>query len=272
VVTSKYAKDFRKAKMMFDILLCDVPCSGEGMFRKDPLAVKEWSRQNVEHCWRLQRDIVSDIWPCLRPGGMLIYSTCTFNTLENEENVRWLCEQFDAEMLAVPTLPEWHITGSLLPGFDAPVYRFIPGFTRGEGLFMAVLRKKGEYFKPKDACYQRDVRNLKSQTSARPKDACYQRDARNLKSQTSNLKSQINIDLPYPQAIAYLQRQALHLPPDTPRGIVEVSFMGKVLGPCKNIGNRANNLYPQEWRIRTTHTPTDYEPVIIKKEKDNNEL
>jgi len=63
--------------------------------------------------------------------------------------------------------------------------------------------------------------------------------------------------------MAYLRREALTLPPDTPRGIVEVCFMGQPLGLVKNIGNRANNLYPKEWRIKTTHIPQDYEPVLI---------
>ena len=120
-VTNNYPRDFRKAKTKFDVILCDVPCSGEGMFRKDPNAIKEWSLQNVEKCWRLQREIVTDAWECLNPGGLLIYSTCTFNTKENEENVRWIMEEYGAEVLTVPTEPEWHITGSLLEGFDATV-------------------------------------------------------------------------------------------------------------------------------------------------------
>ena len=143
IVTNNYPRDFRKAKMTFDLILCDVPCSGEGMFRKDPATISEWSLQNVEKCWRLQRDIVADAWECLNPGGLLIYSTCTYNIKENEENVRWILETYDAEALTIPTDPSWNITGSLLPGFDAPVYRFIPGITRSEGLFMCVLRKFG---------------------------------------------------------------------------------------------------------------------------------
>ena len=69
-------------------------------------------------------------------------------------------------------------------------------------------------------------------------------------------------ELSYPQALAYLRGEALTLPPDTPRGIVEMSFMGHRLGTVKNIGTRANNLYPKEWRIKTTHIPTDYEAIL----------
>jgi 16S rRNA C967 or C1407 C5-methylase (RsmB/RsmF family) len=143
-VTNNYPRDFRKAKARFDVILCDVPCSGEGMFRKDPQTIGEWSQQNVEKCWRLQREIVADAWECLNPGGLLIYSTCTFNIKENEENVRWMLSEFDdAAILEIPTEAEWHITGSLLEGFDAPVCRFIPGITRSEGLFLCALRKRG---------------------------------------------------------------------------------------------------------------------------------
>ena len=70
------------------------------------------------------------------------------------------------------------------------------------------------------------------------------------------------IDLNYPQAMAYLRREAITLPPDAPHGIVEVCFMGHPLGMAKNIGTRANNLYPKEWKIKTTHLPNDYEAIL----------
>ena len=78
IVTNAYPRDYCASKLRFDVILCDVPCSGEGMFRKDEATIREWSPQNVEKCWQLQREIVSDAWQCLNPGGILIYSTCTF--------------------------------------------------------------------------------------------------------------------------------------------------------------------------------------------------
>ena len=115
LVTNVYPKAYRKSKLGFDVILCDVPCSGEGMFRKDPATIREWSPQNVEKCWQLQRDIVADAWPCLNAGGLMIYSTCTFNTKENEENIRYFLEQYDdMEVVPIETKPEWNITGSLL--------------------------------------------------------------------------------------------------------------------------------------------------------------
>jgi len=263
IVTNNYPRDFRKAKARFDIILCDVPCSGEGMFRKDPATIGEWSLQNVEKCWRLQREIVADAWECLNPGGILIYSTCTFNTKENEENVRWIMEEFGAELLTIPTEPSWNITGSLLPGFDGPVYRFIPGITRSEGLFICALRKVDsgqwrvdsyDYHASPDSAYRSNHNCPLSTIHSK------------LKTLTPDLPpSTLHVDLSYSDALRYLRGEALVLPPDTPRGIVTVTYKGFPLGPAKNIGNRANNLYPKPWRIKTTHLPAD--PVEIIKFK-----
>ena len=255
-VTNNYPRDFRKAKAKFDIIICDVPCSGEGMFRKDPATIGEWSMQNVEKCWRLQREIVADAWECLNPGGILIYSTCTFNTKENEENVRYFMEEFDAEILDIPTEPSWNITGSLLEGFDAPVYRFIPGITRGEGLFICALQKS-EQHRGTVPCVSKERQRLNN-TGTVPSV---------LRQLTPDLPDGDfpTSDLSYPEALKYLRGEAIILPPDTPKGIVTVTYKGFALGPAKNIGNRANNLYPKPWRIKTTHLPT--EPVDIIKFK-----
>ena len=239
-VTNLYPRDFRKEKEKYDVILCDVPCSGEGMFRKDPNAINEWSPQNVEKCWRLQREIVADAWECLNPGGVLIYSTCTFNTKENEENVRWIIEEYDAEILTIPTDDSWHITGSLLEGFDAPVYRFIPGITRGEGLFMAALRKQG--------------RTSGAHTSGDGSFLCDNIEAD--KGRTKKNRPRM-CELTYQEALKYLRGEALVLPEGTPKGIVTVGYKGFALGEVKNIGTRANNLYPKSWRIKTTHLPTE---------------
>ena len=241
IVTNNYPRDFRKAKARFDIILCDVPCSGEGMFRKDPATISEWSLQNVEKCWRLQREIVADAWECLNPGGILIYSTCTYNIKENEENVRWILDTYEAEALDIPVDPSWNITGSLLPGFDTPVYRFIPGITRSEGLFMCVLRKKGVF----SGSARKNI-PLKTLSTDLPQ-GDFPR-----------------VDLPYQEALQYLRGEALVLPPDTPKGLVTVTYKGIPLGPVKNIGNRANNLYPKPWRIKTTHLPTEPVEIIYK--------
>ena len=243
-VTNLYPRDFHKAKLHFDLILVDAPCSGEGMFRKDEGAIREWSKANVEKCRRLQREILQDAWPCLRPGGLLIYSTCTFNTQENEENVQWMMEELGAEVLPVAIKKEWHITGSLLEGFTEPVYRFIPGKTRGEGLFMAAIRKKGGDSEVRDGKSEKGLQKLKVIYESRKEDVFP------------------HTELTYQQALQYLRREALMLPDDTPKGIVTVTFHGLSLGQVKNLDNRANNLYPKEWRIKSTHIPTEYETIF----------
>jgi 16S rRNA C967 or C1407 C5-methylase (RsmB/RsmF family) len=248
-VTNAYPKDYRRSKLRFDVILCDVPCSGEGMFRKDEATIREWSPQQVEKCWQLQRDIVSEAWACLNEGGLLIYCTCTFNSKENEENIRWILETFDdAKAIPVETKPEWNITGSLLNGFDEPVYRFIPGISRSEGLFLCVLRKGQPSPMPSMG---RDGRRMHQPTLQ-------------VMTPPSTLKGDgdESVELSYPEAMKFLRGETLTLPPDTPRGIVEVCFDGHPLGTMKNIGTRANNLYPKEWRIKTTHIPTEYEPIL----------
>ncbi|ADE82504.1 methyltransferase RsmF C-terminal domain-like protein [Xylanibacter ruminicola] len=247
IVTNNYPRDFRKAKLKFDLILCDVPCSGEGMFRKDPNAISEWSAQNVEKCWQLQREIVADAWECLNPGGLLIYSTCTYNTKENEENIRWILDTYDAQVLDIPVDPSWNITGSLLQGFNEPVYRFIPGITRGEGLFVCALRKRGNSGSTKNC----KLSIVNSQ----------------LKVLSAELEhSDVYVDVPYAEALKYLRGEALVLPADTPRGIVTITYQGQPLGPAKNIGNRANNLYPKAWRIKSTHLPSE-PPEVLKNVK-----
>jgi len=250
LVTNNYPKDYRKSKLLFDLILCDVPCSGEGMFRKDEATIREWSEQNVEKCWQLQRDIVDDAWHCLNSGGLLIYSTCTFNTKENEENIRYFLQHYDdMEVVPIAIRPEWNITGSLLEGFHEAVYRFIPGITRSEGLFMCVLRKSLPPTPSKRTGRKETLNILTSSIIHHP-------------SSISHQPSAIKVDLDYKSAISYLRGEALVLPEGTPRGEVTVCFQGHPLGPVKNIGSRANNLYPKEWRIRTTHIPTEYEPIL----------
>ena len=258
VTTNSYPKDYSKSNITFDVILCDVPCSGEGMFRKDPNAIKEWSTAKVRQCQQLQQSIVEDAWRCLRPGGLLIYSTCTLNTIENEQNIQWILDNFNCEVLPVSTSPEWHITGSLLKGFDQPVYRFIPGTSRGEGLFMAAMRKgQGAGSKEQEEGSKRiDKRSKKS--NLLPPAPCSLPPTLTILEPTflnglHEAADAPRIEIARPQAISYLRREAITLPPDTPRGIVMLTYEGNALGLAKNIGNRANNLYPKEWRIRTTY-------------------
>lgn len=332
VVTNNDPADFSSLEDLFDVVLTDVPCSGEGMFRKDPVAVSEWSLENVEICWQRQRRILRDIWPSLKPGGLLIYSTCTYNTKENEENVRWIRDEFGAEVLDLEISEDWAITGNLLSGEDFPVYRFLPYRTKGEGFFLAVLRKpmmsilnveekrtfssgkSFETFGRKNEKFQEKKKQGKNkQPSGFSKEQlaavrtwvsvsdnyefiqngnkisvfpqAYLAELSDLRTSLRILQAGINLaelkgkdwlpnhalamsqalnseafireEVSYEQAIAYLRKEAVVLSDAVPRGIVLLTYKQVPLGFVKNIGNRANNLYPQEWRIRTGYLPEE---------------
>ena len=109
VVTQAYPRDFARFIGSFDLILADVPCSGEGMMRKEEVAVTQWSPQLIEQCAALQRSIIADVWPALRPGGILIYSTCTFNPIENEGVIEGFLREhpeFSTVSFSLPGLPE----------------------------------------------------------------------------------------------------------------------------------------------------------------------
>ena len=301
IVTSNDPKDIGRLTNIFDVMLADLPCSGEGMFRKDTASRDEWSVDNVKLCAARQRRIIHDSWNALKPGGWLIYSTCTFNTEENEDNVFALANELGAEIIPVKVKEEWNIAGSLR--HDIPVYRFFPYRTKGEGFFLALLKKGSdttEVNKTKDKGNSKTNRqNNKSAVPEQVKNMILSPDkftfyaANNIFAIPSihddlykNISTQINIisagitlgeykgrdfvpsaslalstevnteafpivALSREQAINYLQREAISLPTDMPKGHIIVTFGNKPLGFIKNIGNRANNLYPQEWRIRS---------------------
>ena len=320
IVTNNYPKDYRKAGQLFDVILADVPCSGEGMFRKDANAIDEWSPQNVEKCTALQRSIIEDIWPCLREGGLLIYATCTFNAHENEENVEWIAQNLGADFVEIDTQEEWNITGALVN--SRPVYRFIPGLTSGEGLFMAVLRKHGDSANVMSEAYasatketarkrhkgkerqatpsadiaktatwlQGDFTIIEEKGSIRAIPTWWTSVYNRIKSSLYVIHAGITIgnikgrdvipdtslalstslntaafpsaELSYTDALNYLRKEAITINSNVPTGLVIVTYRNKPLGFVKNIGNRANNLYPQEWKIKTSHLP-DHDTYII---------
>ena len=120
----------------FDAVLVDAPCSGEGMFRRDPATRGEWTAEKADGCAARQKEILAAAARLVRPGGRLVYSTCTYNPAENEENARWFTEQF----------PEFQPEAFALPGIDAPAGMFTcyPHRMMGEGQFAALFRKSGK--------------------------------------------------------------------------------------------------------------------------------
>ena len=126
----------------FDVVAVDAPCSGEGMFRKDPAARGEWSENNVRQCAARQDDILREAWRALRPGGTLIYSTCTFNRDEDEGSLERMLAWAGDEVAApypVDVDPAWGIVEGEVGPFRT--FRFFPHRTVGEGFFAAVARK-----------------------------------------------------------------------------------------------------------------------------------
>ena len=318
VVTNNDPADFTDLTHLFDVILTDVPCSGEGMFRKDQVAVDEWSLENVDICWQRQRRILSDIWPALKPGGLLIYSTCTFNREEDEDNVAWIARELGADVLEVPVEEAWGITGNLI-GDSFPVYRFLPHKVKGEGFFLAILRKHAgevETVEPRAEKKKKggkDVKGKAPQLSV-PKEAKdwlqipgdYQLTINGTNVQAfpkshetvyTLLQQYVKVihagitlgemkgkdliphhslamstalandafpkaEVTYEQAIAYLRKESLVLDAGIPRGYVLLTYQNIPLGFMKNIGNRANNLYPQEWRIRSGYLPEEIVTVF----------
>jgi len=139
IVTQSDPSAFGRLPDFFDVILVDAPCSGEGMFR-DPVAVGEWSESAAMLCSDRQKRILANVWPSLKPGGILIYSTCTFNPAENEENVEWLAAGHDAKSVGLDISSFKGITEVDYRGIRG--YGFYPGRIRGEGLFYSVVRKE----------------------------------------------------------------------------------------------------------------------------------
>ena len=142
VVTCNEPEHIGTFEQWFDVVAVDAPCSGEGMFRKMDEAREEWTSASVEQCVARQRDILAEAWRALRPGGKLIYSTCTFNDREDEGVVRWLVEEYGDEIVAterIETEDKWGIVRSDIGPFQC--FHFYPHSARGEGFFAAVACK-----------------------------------------------------------------------------------------------------------------------------------
>lgn len=142
VVTSNDAADFKKLPGYFDMVLVDAPCSGSGMFRKDPDAIAEWSPRHVAHCSRRQQRILEDVWPCLKENGVLIYCTCSYSKEEDEAIVDWLAGEYEVESIDLRTDENQDITETFTENRHCRGYRFYPDKVYGEGFYISCLRKK----------------------------------------------------------------------------------------------------------------------------------
>lgn len=147
VVTNNDPRDFARLPGYFDVMVVDAPCSGSGLFRRDPEAVNEWSPENVMLCSQRQQRILADVLPALSEDGILIYSTCSYSREEDEAIMQWLATHEALENIQLPIPADWHIVTTEVDGVQG--YRFYPDKIRGEGFFLSCFRKKhGDHFQP----------------------------------------------------------------------------------------------------------------------------
>lgn len=313
VVTNNDSKSIGRLSHYFDVIATDVPCSGEGMFRKEDEAVLQWTPALVAQCAMRQREIIDNIWDALRPGGYFIYSTCTYNRDENEDMIDYIVSNCDAESIDMHFPAEWNIHSGVDTQHNC--YRFMPHRTDGEGLFVCVLRKGvSDPLQSRDRFLKNKLKSKKQNSKAIvPKDIkqwilnpeCYEfvvdNDAvvavpKNHIDDIEMLRRELRVihygiplatlkgdnaipahalalsvalhadsfpiaDIDYNTAIAYLRGEAIVLPAG--RGNTLLSYDGRYIGFVKNLGSRANNLYPREWRIRSSYSPVE-PPCVIK--------
>jgi NOL1/NOP2/fmu family ribosome biogenesis protein len=278
------------------------------MFRKSPGSAAAWSPAHVKLCASRQRRILRDVWEALKPGGLLVYSTCTFNTEENEDNLAYLVESLGAEALPLPLQAEWRVGGALKHSY--PACRFFPHKTGGEGFFLALVRKRlgeqsetsgakraGEPLRPDARPAKRQkppaglnrlllhperflIERQRERIQAYPlrHAGLYPRLAKHMRllsvglcmgelkgadllpahslamSRELNRDSFAAIALSREEAVQYLRKEALPLGGE--KGYVLLTYRGTPLGFIRRLGSRANNLYPQAWRIRSVSDGT----------------
>lgn len=295
VVSSNDPADFSSLEGLFDVILVDAPCSGEGLFRRDASAIQQWSVDTTNLCATRQRRILTDVWPSLKSGGYLIYSTCTFNPEENEENLKWLAENNEVESIRIPIQESWGIEEMEINGLFG--YRFLPHKVKGEGFFLTLIRKKnGNDFYPiskkaktrleKMPKQFAEIRNWLTTSNSEffaksefliafPENKIQVLNALSeqlrvisfglpvaqfkkndlLPEHTFALSIDRNpnifesVELDLHDALLFLKKEEIRINSAT-KGWLLVQYQGVPLGFVKNLGNRANNYFPKEWRIR----------------------
>lgn len=288
IVTNNDPKDFQKSDNYFDVIVVDAPCSGSGLFRREPGAIEEWSEQNVMLCSQRQQRILADVLPALRNGGVLIYSTCSYSKEEDEQIVEWMMNELPVANCQLAIDKNWNIVES------KGGYRFWPDKVEGEGFFIACFRKESGYAKetslPKtkpDKFSRQEIDILKKYADidglsflrhgkmlrAIPESLLTEISFLSTKFRVVNCGTEIGeiikdklvpehalalsnilrgdvprIELDYEQSILYLKKKELELS-SVKKGWNIVSYEGHPLGWVNVLSNRINNYYPKELRI-----------------------
>lgn len=288
VVTNNDPADFDRLENYFDVIVVDAPCSGSGLFRRDPEAIEEWSENNVQLCSQRQQRILSDVWPALKKDGIMIYSTCSYSEEEDENIVNWLMKEFPSHYSPLTIQADWGIVDT------GKGYRFWPDKLKGEGFFIACFRKtSGEDFiigknkdkrstlnnKEKELVFpwlnNKEYHLLKNENTVYAWPIQLKDDFSMLLNNTRVIYSGVelgelvrdkmipshalalsglisdqitSIELDLEEAIRYLQRKDLSITPPT-KGWQLVKFQGYSLGWINALPGRINNYYPKELRI-----------------------
>lgn len=291
MVTRSDPEKFGAIEKVFDLVCIDAPCSGEGMFRKDPAAINEWSVDNLKVCEARSKRILEDIWPAVKPGGFVIYSTCTFNPEENEQLLSAFIQTHEAESIELEINEDGQIYSGMAQGVN--YYQFLPHLSKGEGFFLAVL-KKGGIRKENEAAALTKVPKWAASHEAfltseykwhyliindllHLRTAAAQQLYEELNGKLYFTKSAIEmgkiikeellpshelsmlvalnrttcncVEVDRTTALAYLRKET-SFKLDAPKGWVLLIYNQLALGWVKNLGNRVNNYYPVNYRLR----------------------
>lgn len=162
VVTNNNAKDFQRLINFFDVIVIYAPCSGSGLFRKDPNAINEWSENSVVMCSLRQQRILADILPALKPDGILIYSTCSYSESENEAIADKLVDELNMENIPINISSFNGIVETCSSKNNCKGYRFYPDKIKGEGFYIAAFKKNAEPDESEKRTKYKDLRVAKS--------------------------------------------------------------------------------------------------------------
>ncbi|MBL7950743.1 MAG: hypothetical protein JNM62_03385 [Flavobacteriales bacterium] len=289
VITGSAPTQLQRLPEFFDLIVVDAPCSGEGMFRKDPFARAQWNERLVDQCAAMQRNALLHAWESLRPGGVIVYSTCTWEISENEAQMAWLMEQ-GGTCISIPIDASWGVVRSERLGVDA--LRCYPHHVKGEGFFIAAVRKPGEwtaqysnagahsYYAPAkwlhprsswatvevgeelfatDATWSGALNDIQRTLNViSPGVPLAERKAGEWRPHHAlALASDLDpshftrVPLNMDEALSYLRGNALTA--SNAQGIALATHRNVGLGWLQGAGNRWNNRWPAGWRIRSQH-------------------
>lgn len=287
VVTQLNVESFVQCNELFDLVLIDAPCSGEGMFRKDAFAIEQWSSELVDQCSVIQAHLLESAKNLVKPGGYLIYSTCTMNVLENEDQVRTMLDSgFNYYSIELGSYSDYIIPAK--SENETIGYYLLPGISMGEGLFISVMQRTGA---------SETIRQIRKSLSPISQDvkAFVDSDAFTHEWQSDKLVFALNdphqsfskipdnirfksvgiavaerkgkllipshgaamhpsakpdVELNMEEALNYLRKDRISASPNSNTAWQRVGFEENCLGWVKHVPGRWNNYYPSQYRLR----------------------